>query len=444
MKGTKRIQKSLRKTRKNNKRRLQKGGSCDAYNKIPDLFNVTLCNINPDEETGEGKKIEINGDGKCGWYSIFVYLKLLYLKYPEHFNTTSVLEKIKKYFEKNHLIFTKGESTPESISVIGSKSGDEKHFLQLMKIFSDAEKENDGEKYIGAEYSINETIKDLENFVRVQNRRKKRKINEVVEQITLQQFALQQFEYPKNAYFISKHIHVPIYLIDINDRIYSLIHDKIEVKKIPPIILIYDGKHYDLLMYMDINLPSITWRASEERRKMERVENDRKFENFQNIDLNKLLKRLNAALTVEASTTTPTTTTTTATITTTTTTATTPTTATAPTTTTTTTPTTTPTTTTTTTTATTTTTTEADITENINNIISNMNYLIEKYNINKECILYKEFNDNIKRLTHNNKIVITNRFNNNKLFETIKDAKQIVSIHIPKNNNDVIRGIIDN
>lgn len=110
---------------------LSGGSSCLPLNRIQDIYNTYPCvNINE----GIQNIIRINGNGKCGWYSIFAYLKLLYLKHPQHFQDDDnddeekrILKNIKSYFDENH---KKNIFQVENNNSIGI---DENHFETLME-----------------------------------------------------------------------------------------------------------------------------------------------------------------------------------------------------------------------------------------------------------------------------------------------------------------------
>ena len=170
--------------------------------------------------------IKINGDGKCGWYSIFVYLKLLYLHHIDHFEKSDVLIAIKTYFDKNNDIFI---PTDKGLAV------ENNHFINMINILG-----------LGTISDIDKTIIDDNNIKKTLiNYRSDNKI-------------LKQFDFINNSSFIRKNILAPMYLIDnttdINDQFirhtYDSEHNN-DSYDIPPLIMFRNAKdnirHFDLI-----------------------------------------------------------------------------------------------------------------------------------------------------------------------------------------------------
>jgi broad specificity phosphatase PhoE len=184
----------------------------------------TLCTSN----SGINNVIKINGDGKCGWYSIFVYLKLLYLHHIHHFDQSDqsgVLTAIRNYFDKHTDIF----EMKIGISVKDS------HFIKLINILGIGYKLVDGEYIMDDE---NDVILMLKNYS------------------TQKRTELKQFDFIGYSSFIRKHILAPMYLINnMNGKnveyMRHVSYMKNDLYNIPPLIMIrsdeHSGAHFELI-----------------------------------------------------------------------------------------------------------------------------------------------------------------------------------------------------
>ena len=274
------------------------GSSCKKLEQIETYNNIFFCK-EKEKKTNINNVIKINGDGKCGWYSIFVYLKLLYLKHPEHFKTNppdSIQYKIREYFDNHNDIFRKeGEEEEVSISVVGSKSGDEEnHFINLMNIL-------------------------------LPNRDK----NQEIEQLEFLDFF--EEEDKKNNHYSSEldtYLNVPILIVIVTST--STSEKKIQYRrfnknknknnnKIPPIILLnidegleglegLEGskrkrEHYNLINNIDYDLPIYTEEeepANQEirmKKLIEEFDQSPKEVTYNYDNVNKLISKLNSTTT---------------------------------------------------------------------------------------------------------------------------------------------------
>ena len=208
-------------TKSNSKKYYKMNGGNPCYNFQSYNESSKLCTSNNEINNA----IKINGDGKCGWYSIFVYLKLLYLHHIDHFDKSKTLQAIRKYFDKHTDIFVQ---TNNGISVKNT------HFIELINLLGTGINLERKELIMDDEQSVKPM---LENYMKHRDNK------------------LKQFEFSVYSSFIRKHILAPMYLINNENGNFESMRHWIyfdnDSYDIPPLIMIRsvedNSGHFDLI-----------------------------------------------------------------------------------------------------------------------------------------------------------------------------------------------------